>query len=99
MLVARRYLVQGVVQGVGFRYFTEHVARLTRVQGFVRNLDDGRVEAVVEGDAAAVASFERAIRNGPPLARIDGIEIESRDPEGRFSRFEIRARAAAGRGR
>ena len=91
MIVARRYLVQGVVQGVGFRYFTEHAARRTRVRGFVRNLDDGRVEAVVEGDAPAIARFERAIRNGPPLARIDGIEIESCDPAGCFSRFEIRA--------
>ncbi len=90
-MVARRYLVRGMVQGVGFRYFTEHAARRWRVQGFVRNLDDGRVEVVVEGDAAAVARFEQAIRNGPPLARVDRIEIESRDPAGRFSRFEIRA--------
>ncbi|MCE2543672.1 MAG: acylphosphatase [Acidobacteria bacterium] len=90
-LVARRYLVQGMVQGVGFRYFTEHAARRSRLHGFVRNLDDGRVEVVVEGDAAAVARFEQAIRNGPPLARVDRIEIESRDPAGRFSRFEIRA--------
>ena len=91
MIVARRYLVQGMVQGVGFRYFTEHVARRIRVKGFVRNLDDGRVEVVVEGDAAAVARFEQAIRSGPPLARIDRVEIETRDPAGRFSRFEIRA--------
>ncbi len=64
MLVARRLIVTGRVQGVGFRYFTRDAARLDGVRGTVRNLDDGGVEVEVEGDAEAVLRFERTIRRG-----------------------------------
>lgn len=90
MVVARRYLVEGRVQGVGFRYFAQQAARRSGVRGWVRNLGDGRVEALAEGGAAAVAAFEQAIRRGPPLARVDGFETETRDPAGRCCGFEIR---------
>ena len=91
MIVARRYLVSGQVQGVGFRFFTEEAARREGLTGFVRNLDDGRVEAVVEGDADAVARFERALHLGPPLARVAHVATENRPPEQTTVGFEIRA--------
>ena len=89
-MVARRYLIRGVVQAVGFRFFTEDTARREGIGGFVRNLDSGHVEAVVEGEAQAVARFERAVRQGPPMARIDAMEIEDLAPTGRVVGFRIR---------
>ncbi len=91
MILARRYLVRGVVQGVGFRYFTARAARDAGLAGYVRNLADGRVEIVAEGHAGAVESLERAIRSGPPLARVDGVEVEIGNPPTGYSRFEIRS--------
>ena len=77
MRVARRYLISGRVQGVGFRFFAEAAGRREGLQGWVRNLPDGRVEVVCEGDADAIERFERAIRQGPPSARVDRVEIDS----------------------
>ena len=82
MVVARRYFVRGRVQGVGFRYFAEDRARLEGVAGYVRNLPDGRVEALAEGDVEAVMRFERAIRHGPSGARVEDVETESIQPLG-----------------
>ena len=90
MVVARRYLVSGTVQGVGFRFFTEETARREGLNGFVRNLPDQRVEAVVEGEAEAVARFERAIAMGPALARVDDVEIEDMPPTHDTRGFSIR---------
>lgn len=90
MIVARRYLVSGEVQGVGFRFFTEDAARREGLTGFVRNLGDGRVEAVAEGDAEAIARFERAIWSGPPQARVKDVTAESGQPKGSVVGFEIR---------
>jgi acylphosphatase len=90
MRVARRYLVSGRVQGVGFRFFTEAVAAREGLHGWVRNLPDGRVEAAAEGDAGAVERFERAIRHGPPGARVDAVEVDEDVPRGIASGFSIR---------
>ena len=89
-MLARRYLVRGVVQGVGFRFFTARAARAADLRGYVRNLPDGRVEVAAEGDGAALEQLDEALRHGPPLARVDEVEVEIRDPAGGFSRFEIR---------
>jgi acylphosphatase len=89
MIVARRFLVRGRVQRVGFRYFAEEMARIEGVNGFVRNLPDGRVEAVAEGDAESVLRFERAIRRGPGGARVDDVETESIEPAGLVT-FRVR---------
>lgn len=90
MLIARRYVVSGWVQGVGFRFFAEEAARREGLHGYVRNLPDGRVETMVEGDAEAVIRFERAIRNGPRGARVDRVETEELAPTGRATGFSIR---------
>ena len=65
MRVARRFVISGRVQGVGFRWFTQETADREGVTGWVRNLPDGRVEALVEGDDEAVTRVERALRAGP----------------------------------
>ena len=90
MIVKRRYLVAGLVQGVGFRCFVEDVGRREGIVGFVRNLDDGRVEAVVEGEVESVERLERALQFGLPLARVDAVESEMLLPTGRAVCFEIR---------
>jgi acylphosphatase len=89
MRVARRYLISGRVQGVGFRYFTQDAATRENVHGWVRNLPDGRVEAAAEGDAEALERFERALRHGPPGARVEQLDIEHTVPAGRDSGFNV----------
>ena len=80
MRVARRFVISGRVQGVGFRYFTREVAVREGVTGWVRNLADGRVEARVEGEREAVTRVERALRNGPRGARVDEVFVDEEDP-------------------
>ena len=77
MRVARRFVVSGRVQGVGFRFFAEAAGRREGLQGSVRNLPDGCVEAVCEGEADAVARFELAVRQGPPGARVDDVKMQT----------------------
>ena len=88
-MVARRFLISGRVQGVGFRYFTYEHARREGVSGFVRNLPDGRVEVEVEGEAEAVERVERAIRHGPPGARVHDVITHVLEPSGRAREFRI----------
>ena len=80
MRVARRFVVSGRVQGVGFRYFAADAARREGLAGSVRNLDDGCVEAVAEGEVEAVERFERALRQGPSRARVEHVRVEGVDP-------------------
>ena len=88
--LARRYLISGRVQGVGYRYFAEAVAAREGIHGWVQNLPGGNVEAVAEGDADAIERFERAIRHGPSGARIDHVDVESTVPSGRDTGFAVR---------
>ncbi len=74
--MARHYIVRGRVQGVGFRYFVARQARALALVGWVRNLPDGSVEATAAGSEAALKSFERALREGPRMSRVDTIDIE-----------------------
>ena len=89
MRVARRFVVSGRVQGVGFRYFTQDTARREGVTGWVRNLPDGRVEALAEGDADAVMRLERALRIGPRGARVDRVYVDNEDPTGKYASFSV----------
>ena len=82
MRVARRYIISGRVQGVGFRFFTETAAMREGIDGWVRNLPDGRVEVAAEGDADAMDRFERAVRHGPPAARVDDVDVTENVPTG-----------------
>jgi acylphosphatase len=89
MRVARRFVINGRVQGVGFRYFTQDVARREGATGWVRNLPDGSVEALVEGDPESVTRVERAIRSGPRGARIETVDVDIQDPSGAYRDFSI----------
>ncbi len=89
MRVARRYLIAGRVQGVGFRYFAADAAAREGVSGWVRNLADCRVEIAAEGERDAVDRFERAIRHGPPHARVDDVDVTDNVPSGAVG-FAIR---------
>lgn len=90
MPVACRHLfVRGRVQGVGFRWHTRAEAVALGLAGWVRNLPDGRVEAWVEGEPAALERFLVWIRRGPPAARVDALEIVEATPAG-LSGFETR---------
>jgi acylphosphatase len=80
MRVARRFVVSGRVQGVGFRYYTQDIARREGVTGLVRNLHDGRVEVIAEGEATAVERLEQAIRQGPARARVERVEVDALAP-------------------
>jgi acylphosphatase len=77
------------VQGVGFRYFTQDRAILEGLTGWVRNLPDGRVEALAEGDVDAVTRFERALRTGPRSARVERVYIDEEEPTGAYSTFSV----------
>lgn len=90
MVVARRFVIGGRVQGVGFRMFAEAAAVREGVHGFVRNLDDGRVEALVEGEQASVDRVELALRRGPGGARVETFEVEPAAPSHRATGFFIR---------
>lgn len=81
--------VRGRVQGVGFRAHTEAMARNAGVGGWVRNLRDGRVEAVFEGSPAAVEAMLRWCQQGSPGSVVEAIEQRSELPEG-LATFEIR---------
>ena len=89
MRVARRYRISGRVQGVGFRYFAQSAAGREGVHGWIRNLPDGGVEALAEGDAESLERFERAIRHGPPGARVDHVDVEATLPDGRDAGFSV----------
>lgn len=90
MRTARRFLVSGRVQGVGFRWFAHDAARREGLSGYVTNLADGRVEAVAEGEAESVDRFERALRNGPSGARVEHVVVDDLDPHQGHQGFSIR---------
>jgi acylphosphatase len=90
MIVARRFLIGGQVQGVGFRMFAEARAAVEGVHGYVKNLPDGRVEALVEGDDESVDRVERALRRGPAGARVESFEVETVAPTFRATGFSTR---------
>jgi acylphosphatase len=82
MRVARRFVISGKVQGVGFRWFTHETASREGLKGWVRNLPDGRVEAVLEGEAEAITRVERALRSGPRGARVEKVQADDEEPGG-----------------
>jgi acylphosphatase len=90
MLVARRVLISGRVQGVGFRFFVEARAGVEGVHGWVRNLADGRVEAFLEGDRASVERIEAALWRGPSGAEVENVTGEDAVPTGRATGFAVR---------
>lgn len=86
---AYRFLVQGRVQGVGYRYFVQREADARGVTGFVRNLPDGSVEVIAEADERVIADLEAQLRRGPSFARVASVERAAIGPRGDHG-FHIR---------
>ncbi len=89
MRIARRFLISGIVQGVGFRYFAYKAAQRCNISGAVRNLSDGRVAIVAEGEEADMRAFLAELRQGPRLAIVEDIEIEELKPGRTGKGFQI----------
>ncbi len=89
MLAARRFLVSGRVQGVGFRYFAQEAALVEGLSGWVRNLPGGGVEVLAEGDAQALDRFALKLARGPALATVESVETSEETPHGRGGGFKV----------
>ena len=85
----RHVVVSGRVQGVCYRDSVREEAQVLGVSGWVRNLYDGRVEAVLEGDAERVERLVAYLREGPRLARVTDVQIDQEDFKGEFRGFSI----------
>jgi acylphosphatase len=86
-----RFLIRGVVQGVGFRYFVERRAATLGIHGWARNLPDGRVEVVAGGSEDAIAVLEAALQSGPPRSQVREVEkIEVSDEVISSKSFDIK---------
>ena len=83
-------LVSGRVQGVGFRYFVMRHAQAEKICGYVRNLNDGRVEFLLQGDADSVARVLGQIRGGPDYARVNELQLDDCDEIAEITEFIIR---------
>ena len=80
----------GRVQGVGFRWFVVQAARRVGLRGEVRNLPDGSVEVLAQGDREKLTVLERELRNGPPASIVERVDPVTVDEECEFDGFEIR---------
>ncbi|HMK35714.1 MAG TPA: acylphosphatase [Desulfomonilaceae bacterium] len=87
--IRRRVLVSGLVQGVNFRANTRAAARHAGVYGWVRNLPDGRVEAVFEGEPEKVNHMVAWCRKGPSFSRVSHVDVRDEEPTGEFKSFDI----------
>jgi acylphosphatase len=76
-MAAARFLISGRVQGVFFRASARDEAQRLGLDGYAKNLDDGRVEVLAAGDAAALDALEHWLHQGPPLARVDAVRREA----------------------
>ena len=87
-LVRARIRVSGIVQGVGFRYFVRTRAVALGLSGFVRNIPDGTVEVVAEGDRPVVNTLIGELRIGPRSASVERLNVEWEDPTKEFKGFD-----------
>lgn len=88
-MVARKFIISGFVQGVGYRFFTLRVAARHQVFGTVRNLPDGRVEVVAEGDREAMSEFRNDLLTGPANASVTDIDETDIPVTHRYRDFRI----------
>lgn len=83
-IVARRFVVTGRVQGVGYRNFVEHLASKIQIDGYVRNQRDGSVEVLAMGTAENLLKLRRGLEKGPVMARVSGVSEEPSAVESRY---------------
>ncbi|MBA3785068.1 MAG: acylphosphatase [Acidobacteria bacterium] len=89
MIVARKFIISGLVQGVGYRFFTQRAAARHQVRGYVKNLADGRVEALAQGSEKSVENFKHDLTAGPSFSNVEHIEEIVVEPSGWYSSFRI----------
>jgi acylphosphatase len=87
--IARKFLIRGDVQGVGYRFFAQRAAARHQVLGYVRNCPDRTVEAVAEGSPSNVEEFKKDLVTGPQWATVERVEEISLEPSGLYSSFRI----------
>jgi acylphosphatase len=85
-----RILVSGRVQGVFFRSNASKQARLRGLKGYVKNVQEGKVEVVFEGDRDRIEDMIDWCRHGPDYAFVEGVEVSWEKPKGEFKEFDIR---------
>ncbi len=90
VVAARRFVVEGRVQGVGFRWSVRAEASRLGLAGWARNLADGRVEVHAQGGPEALAALAAWLREGPPQAEVTSLSEVPAEPERGLGRFEIR---------
>lgn len=81
--------IRGYVQGVSFRYYTRQQGTRLGLTGWVKNLPDGRVEVVAEGEAGALQAFVDWCHQGPPIAEVEEVELRWETYRGEFGHFRI----------
>ncbi len=86
---AKRISVYGRVQGVGFRFFVQHVGDLLGLTGNVRNCPDSSVEILVEGNEKKIEEFIKQVQKGPSLARVQHVDVVDIPVEGAYGSFSI----------
>jgi acylphosphatase len=86
---ARRWYISGIVQGVGFRYFARHHARLLKLTGWAKNLSDGRVEVLAIGPSERLDDLASALHKGPPMSHVRSVEEQETTPQD-CSDFQVR---------
>ena len=84
-LQAKLFLVSGMVQGVGYRYFAQRLADQLGISGYAKNLSDGRVEVYAIGRAEALESLRASLARGPHSADVESVDVEDRPIEKRYS--------------
>ncbi|MEW6178380.1 MAG: acylphosphatase [Chloroflexota bacterium] len=84
-------IIEGRVQGVGFRMFVLENARNLQLTGWVRNRWNGDVEVVAEGPRLALETLLSRLRSGPPAAYVTGVQVQWDEASGEFKRFDVRA--------
>jgi acylphosphatase len=89
-IIRRRLTLSGAVQGVGFRYWAVREASAFGVGGYVSNLPDGSVEAVLEGPREEVEKCADILKQGPPYGRVRHVDVVAEEPSGEFASFGVR---------
>ncbi|MDH5810856.1 MAG: acylphosphatase [Candidatus Methanomethylicaceae archaeon] len=89
MLARARITIYGIVQGVGFRYFTLRIAKKLGLVGYVQNLNNGSVEITAEGEKQSIMKLIEEVRIGPPGASVDNLKIIWEAPKGDYRDFVI----------
>ncbi len=90
IIEARRFVVRGHVQGVGFRWFVEREACLLQITGWVRNNADSTVEVLAQGTRDQLAGLYSRLREGPRASRVDNVDVSDVEPTPGLTSFQVR---------